>query len=30
LSGMLTDRWQTSLTYQDYQRLIPMASRLGH
>jgi len=30
LTGMLTDHWQTSLSYRDYQRLVPMASRLGH
>jgi hypothetical protein len=30
LTGMLTDHWQTSLTYADYQRLVPLASRLGH
>ena len=30
LAGMLSDHWQTSLTYMDYQRLIPFASRLGH
>ena len=30
LTGMLTEHWQTSLTYGDYQRLVPMASRLGH
>jgi polyferredoxin len=30
LTGRLTDHWQTSLSYGDYQRLIPMASRLGH
>jgi len=30
LSGMLTDHWQTSLTYDNYRQLIPMASRLGH
>jgi len=28
--GMLTGHWQTSLTYEDYQRLIPMAQMLGH
>ncbi len=30
LTGMLTDHWQTSLSYDDYRQLIPMASRLGH
>ena len=30
LTGMLTDHWQTSLTYADYQRLVPLAARLGH
>ncbi len=30
LTGKLTDHWQTSLTYRDYQQLIPMASRLRH
>jgi polyferredoxin len=30
LTGMLSDHWQTSLTYGDYQRLIPLAERLGH
>lgn len=30
LTGMLSDHWQTSLTYADYQRLIPLAERLGH
>jgi polyferredoxin len=29
-SGMLSGHWQTSLTYSDYQQLIPMAARLGH
>lgn len=28
--GMLTGHWETSLTYQDYQVLIPQAGRLGH
>jgi hypothetical protein len=30
LTGMLSDHWQTSLTYADYRHLIPLASRLGH
>jgi len=30
LTGMMTDHWQTSLTYSDYQKLIPMASRFNH
>jgi polyferredoxin len=30
LAGMLSGHWETSLTYLDYQRLIPFASRLGH
>ncbi len=30
LTGMMTDHWQTRLSYRDYQQLIPMASRLGH
>jgi polyferredoxin len=30
LTGMLTDNWQTSLKYRDYQRLIPLAERLSH
>lgn len=29
-SGMLTGHWETSLTLSDYQRLIPMAGKLGH
>lgn len=28
--GMLTGHWETSLTHNDYLRLIPMASRFGH
>lgn len=28
--GMLNGHWESSLTYSDYQRLIPTASRLGH
>lgn len=28
LTGMLTDHWQTRLTYDDYRQLIPLASRL--
>ena len=30
LFGMLSGHWESSLTYQDYQRLIPLASRFGH
>ena len=30
LFGMLSGHWETSLTYSDYQRLIPLAERLGH
>lgn len=30
LLGMATGHWETSLSYQDYQRLIPMAGRFGH
>jgi len=30
LTGMLSDHWQTSLSYDDYRQLIPVASRLGH
>jgi hypothetical protein len=30
LAGMLSGHWQTSLTYDDYRQLIPLASRLGH
>ena len=30
LAGMLSGHWETSLTYADYQRLIPLAPRLGH
>ncbi len=29
-TGMATGRWQTSLSYADYMRLIPMAQYLGH
>ena len=29
-AGMLTGHWESSLTTQDYQQLIPFASRLGH
>ncbi len=29
-SGMLSGHWQTSLTYADYQRLIPLLPQLGH
>jgi ferredoxin len=28
--GMLGNHWSTSLTYQDFQQLIPYAARLGH
>lgn len=28
--GMLTGHWQTSLTYQDYQILVPLVPRIGH
>ncbi len=27
-AGMMSGHWQTKLTYQDYQRLIPMAARV--
>lgn len=30
LFGMLSGHWETSLSYVDYQRLVPMASRFGH
>jgi len=30
LLGMLSGHWETSLTPADYQRLIPLATRLGH
>ena len=30
VSGMLAGHWQSSLTYADYQRLIPYAAALGH
>jgi len=30
LGGMVTDHWQSSLTYRDYQQLIPMTERLSH
>lgn len=29
LTGMVSGHWQTSLTYEDYQRLVPLAHRLG-
>lgn len=29
-AGMLSGHWETALSYEDYQRLIPLASRLGH
>lgn len=29
LWGMLSGHWQTSLTYEDYLRLVPVADRLG-
>ena len=28
--GMATGHWETSLTYRDYQQLIPMAPYLSH
>ncbi len=28
--GMVSGHWETSLSYDDYQRLIPMARMLGH
>ena len=28
--GMLTGHWQTSLGYQDYMRLVPMARMMGY
>lgn len=28
--AMLSGNWETSLNYADYQRLIPLADRLGH
>jgi len=28
--GMLSGHWESALTYQDYQQLIPLAGRLGH
>lgn len=30
LFGMLSGHWESSLTYSDYQRLIPLAERIGH
>ncbi|MCK4621541.1 MAG: hypothetical protein KAT62_04920 [Desulfuromonadales bacterium] len=30
LFRMFSGHWETSLTYNDYQRLIPLAERLGH
>jgi len=30
LTGILTGHWDTSLTYGDYQRLIPAAPHFGH
>lgn len=30
LTGMLGGHWQTSLSYEDYRQLIPLAARLGH
>ncbi len=30
LAGIASGHWESSLTYQDYQRLIPMAARFGH
>jgi hypothetical protein len=29
-AGMLSGHWQTSLTYADYQRLIPLIPLLSH
>ena len=29
-TGMLSGHWQTSLSYEDYRYLIPLAGRLGH
>lgn len=29
-SGMLSGHWETSLTHLEYQRLIPLAGKLGH
>lgn len=29
-TGMLTGHWETSLSHLDYQRLVPLAGRLGH
>ncbi|MCF6180222.1 MAG: 4Fe-4S binding protein [Geopsychrobacter sp.] len=29
-TGMLSGHWQTSLSYADYQRLIPLSRLLGH
>ncbi len=28
--GMVNGHWETSITYDDYQRLIPMVDQLGH
>ncbi len=28
--GMVSGHWESSLTYDDYQRLIPLVDRLGH
>lgn len=30
MTGMLSGHWETILTYNDYQFLVPNASRLGH
>jgi len=30
LAGMVSDHWQTSLTYDDYRRLVPLTSRFLH
>jgi len=30
VTGMLTDHWQSALTYEDFQRLIPLAASLAH
>ena len=29
-TGMATGHWQSSLTYDDYRRLIPLVSYLSH
>jgi len=30
LAGMISDHWQTNLTYDDYRRLVPLVSNLRH